>query len=292
MKTLLSIDGGGALGIGPAEFLSHAEREIGEIRSVDAYAGSSVGALLVALKATGKTWREVRDIFIKECPKIFAKPSLQWRMNPWKPKYNNKNLKEVALKYFGRCGVESSITGPLYMCDLEKPVFITAFDFATGKPKIFDRTDKVPVWWAVMCSAAAPTYFPIIDNRFGDGGLVANNPSMVGLAACVRQLGWDMYDIKCLSLGTNGHKWDNPKVNNITKIGWLKPLLNTYFEGGEARDSYYCQAMLGGNHLRIEPTLQHEIEMDDYEEALTAYRNIWLELWHDDGVMVKNWFSK
>ena len=126
MKTLLSIDGGGALGIGPAEFLSHAEREIGEIRSVDAYAGSSVGALLVALKATGKTWREVRDIFIKECPKIFAKPSLLWRMNPWKPKYNNKNLKEVALKYFGRCGVESSITGPLYMCDLEKPVFITA----------------------------------------------------------------------------------------------------------------------------------------------------------------------
>jgi patatin-like phospholipase/acyl hydrolase len=283
LKTLLSIDGGGALGIGPAEFLARLECLPSPVQhaldNVDAYAGSSVGALLVALKATDRDWREIREIFLKECPNIFAKPSLAWRLNPWKPKYDNKELKAVAQRYFGM----------LAMSDLHKPVFLTSFDFTTGQPKIWDRTDNVPVWWAVLTSTAAPTYFPVIDNRYSDGGLVANNPSMIGLAACIRQLGWRLEDTRCLSFGTNGKKWKKPKVDKITKIGWLSPLIKAYFDGGEERDIYETHAMLDRQFLRIEPRLRHEYEMDDVVAALSSYRKIWDRLFEEDKDIVIDW---
>jgi uncharacterized protein len=283
MKTYMSIDGGGALGIGPAEFLARLECMPLTIQhaldGIDAYAGSSVGALLVTLRASGRDWREIREIFMEECPNIFEKPPLSWRLNPFKPKYDNKALKVIAQKYLGS----------MRLSDLYNPVFLTAFDFVTGQPKILDRTDNVPAWWAVLTSAAAPTYFPIVDGRYGDGGLVANNPAMVGLAACTRQLGWKLKETKCLSFGTNGKKWKAPKVNNITVLGWLSPLIKTYFDGGEERDTYEAKAMLGREFLRIEPRLHHEYEMDDVPAALGAYRKIWARLFEEDKEIVMDW---
>lgn len=282
-RLLISIDGGGALGIGPAAFLSLLDRADGATRDAlgaDAYAGSSVGALLVALRATGRTWTDVRDVFTAECEEIFAPAPFWWRVNPWRPRYDGRALRAVAQRTFGT----------MEMGDLGVPVFLTAFDFATGRVKVWDRTDPVPVWWAVLTSTAAPTYFPIVDGRYGDGGLAANNPAMVGVAACGAQLGWRFSDMRCLSLGTNGQHWDRlGHLNCRSKVGWLAPLLACYFDGGEERDTYTVRAVLGDRFRRVEPRLNHEYAMDDAAAALGPYRRVWEELYASEGAAVARW---
>jgi len=268
MNLLLSIDGGGALGIGPATLLANMERET-KIPA-KAYSGTSVGALLVALAANGMSWDEIMLIFRKECPRIFSPAPWAWRLNPGRPRYDGTALREAARRYFG----------DMRMDKLCYPTFITAFDFQKGRPKIFDTSEGTLVRDAIVASASAPTYFPIAEGgHYGDGGLIANNPSMIGIAGCISKLGWNLNQIQCLSLGTNGDKWDDPKVGGMMlELQWVKPLIETMLTGNEELATFQAQAILGAAYLRIEPVLLKTIEMDDIT-ATSYYQSIWTGLW-------------
>ncbi len=284
-RFLLSIDGGGALGIGPLEFLAAAERapETREaLMRVDAYAGTSVGALLVGLRAVGYTWGEARSIFEKECARIFAPAPLWWRLNPCRPLYDGAALTRAARFYLGT----------VHLDRLPVPLYLPSFDFATGRPKIWGPRDDVPLAYAVRCSTAAPTYFPIIDDRYGDGGLVANNPAMVGVAGCIAEGHADMGYIWCLSLGTNGDAWRDPGVGHRTKIGWLQPLLDTFMTGNEELGTYQARSLLGARLYRVEPPLGHEIALDDVRGALGSYRDLWVHTYAQQHPGVETWCER
>lgn len=268
MAWLLSVDGGGALGIGPAAYLKDAEIVMDRVQP-QAYAGTSVGALLVALAASGRSWDAIYDIFRIECPRIFGTPPLGWRLNPRRPKYDGVALEAACKRYLGN----------MRLTDVDMPFFLTSFDFQRGRPKVWDHTDAVPMWYAVLCSTAAPTYFPIVEGRYGDGGLIANNPAMVGLAGCVGKARWALDQTYCLSLGTNGYAWVAPQVVKRSVLGWVRPLLETFMSGNEELATFQVGAMIGSRMVRVEPTLRHDIALDDVTAALGGYADIWHRLW-------------
>lgn len=278
MKLLLSIDGGGVLGIGPAEYLANLEMDM--FLPAKAYAGSSVGALLVALASSGMGWTEILQVFQAEVPRIFAPAPWSWRINPGRPRFDGTALRIAARKYFGN----------MRMCDLKKPTFITSFDFRSGKAKVFDITDGALIRDAIVASASAPTYFPIADNgRYGDGGLVANNPSMVGIAGLKAKHGWHIHEIQCLSLGTNGDKWKDPKVSGfMSKLQWVNPLIETMLTGNEELATFQAQAILANLYMRVEPVLSGNLEMDDLT-ILEQYRMLWGALYNRDKDALKQW---
>jgi patatin-like phospholipase/acyl hydrolase len=264
---ILAIDGGGALGCGPIEFMVQAEA-LG-LAGADIYAGTSVGSLLVGLALTGHTWAESREIFARWVGQIFPTPSIWRKANPFLAKYPSQGLEAACLEVFGdkRCN------------QISTPFFIPVADIASGRPKVFDNTAPDLLRDVVLRSTAAPSYFVPRESKWIDGGLVANNPSVIAIAGTIRKLGASLSDIRCLSLATGSDYWEDPKVGmRTTLLGWASPLIRYGLCGGEERDEFIADAMLGDRHLRITPDVRENFEMDNLSR-LETYRAIWRSAW-------------
>jgi patatin-like phospholipase/acyl hydrolase len=263
---ILSIDGGGILGCGPARYLKLLEAETG--RWEGALAGCSVGALLAALRAVGYTWAEIDRIFQEEGPRIFARPSLYWRLNPLAPKYPSTTLENACKKY---------LRG--FTCNQSRiPLYIPAMDMATGRPKVFDDTDTDLLAEVVLRSTAAPTYFAPRDGRWVDGGLVANNPSGLAVLALLHR-GIPVEEISVLSMDTGGKFWKDPKVSGrMLPTSWIQPVIRSQMHGNEEAGEFACDALLGARHTRITPSLPHDYELDAVG-SIGAYTGIWEQCW-------------
>lgn len=273
---ILSIDGGGALGCGPLEFLD--QMEAAGLAGADIYAGSSVGALLVGLALTGHSWSESVDIFSRWTGQIFPAPSIWRKANPFLPKYPSGGIEEACLSVFGnvRCN------------QIKTPFFIPVSDIAAGRPKIFDNSAPDLLRDVVLRSTAAPSYFTPRESKWIDGGLVANNPSVIAIGGAIKA-GADLSELKCLSLATGGDFWKDPQIGpRTTLLGWASPLIHYGLMGGEERDEFTADRLLKERHLRISPALDRDYEMDDLS-VLPAYRGIWRAEWDKRAADVRAW---
>jgi patatin-like phospholipase/acyl hydrolase len=270
---LLSLDGGGVLGCGPIEFLKPSGL------TFDAYAGTSTGSLLVALAVTGHSWQAIDDIWRQWVGPIFPTPSIWRKCNPFLPKYPSDGIEAACRAVFGstRCN------------QIATPFFIPVTDIAAGRPKIYGNADPDLLADVVLRSTAAPTYFAPRNSRWVDGGLVANNPSVVGIAGLVRKHGAPLETIRCLSLSTGGNFWKDPQVGaRTTLLGWAEPVIEVGLCGTEERDAFVADAILRDRHLRIIPALTRDFEMDDIS-SMDAYRTIWADLWTAQRADVLAW---
>ena len=274
---IISIDGGGALGCGPAELLRLLDNADGA--QADVLAGTSVGALLVSLRATGKSWSDISVIFDRWVGKIFEAPPFWWRMDPTRPKFRDDGI---------RAAVAAEL-GDLRCCDASIPFFIPASDFATGRVKVFDITDKDLLRDVVLRSAAAPTYFQPRDGRWADGALGANNPSMIAVCGAIDKLSAKLEDIWCLSLCTGGSYWSDPNIGRrTTKLGWASPVISFAMEGTEELAEFQADAVLDSRHLRIDPELSRKYPIDNVGMC-EEYRDIWRALWLRRKDEILNW---
>lgn len=279
---ILSIDGGGVLGCGPVEFLKQMELYENWFGTTeDVLAGTSVGGLLVALRATGRSWTDISDVFDRWVKKIFATPPFWWRMDPTRPQFQDDGIKAA---------VQAEL-GSLRCRDAKVPFFIPSFDFANGRPKIFDMTDDDLLSDVVLRTTAAPTYFQPRDGRWADGALATNNPSVIAICGAVRKLGKSLDGIKVLSLNTGGTFWDDPHVDRrMTKIAWAMPMINSQLEGSEELADFQATALLGDRHLRLTPALPKRFPIDDPSKC-PEYRRYWSALWSAKREEVKRWLD-
>lgn len=262
-RLILTFDGGGVLGIGPAAFMSAFVRS-GGVLAPDAVAGTSAGAILAACRAVGMPWRQVVADFQKMAPEIFTAPPWRWRLDPRKPKYDGRGLVAALRRVFGDTRV----------CNTEIPIFITAMDYTRGRPKVWDSGDSDFLWYAVAASCSAPTYFPPIDGLV-DGGLVANSPAMVALAGAVGKLRWGLPNCWILSMGTNGVFWHDPRVGeNTSLVEWMQILLKNQTRGNEEMAEYQARTLLEGRLYRVEPVLTKNYPLDAVSE-MAGYRQLW-----------------
>jgi uncharacterized protein len=73
---ILSLDGGGYLGLAGAAFLAELERHFGVSchDSFDLFCGTSTGAIIALALASGKSAREVVDLYKRFGPRVFRNP--------------------------------------------------------------------------------------------------------------------------------------------------------------------------------------------------------------------------
>jgi hypothetical protein len=119
---------------------------------------------------------------------------------------------------------------------------------------------------AMMRSGAAPTYFESYQG-FVDGGLVANNPSVVALAAALDpSRGAQALDsVRILSVGTGlspeGITAKQPLDWGIVK--WGPIVYDVSSTSVNEIDSYQAQQILGPRYCRLNLVLDKSIALDD-----------------------------
>ena len=216
---VLSVDGGGYLGLASAKFIADSERHFGSRYSerFQLFCGTSTGAIIALALAFGKSGEEIVALYRELGPRVF--PHKRWfsrKLHGGKSffvaKYSGKELRELLEASFGDTTLGDLRTNG-------KLVLITAFSVTNGKPRLFktdhspnlSRDDRLKVADVAMASAAAPTFFPLVPIKwpgtefqelFCDGGVVANHPALLGLAEALGELNVPPGELKVLSLST------------------------------------------------------------------------------------------
>ncbi|XP_010028264.2 patatin-like protein 3 [Eucalyptus grandis] len=280
--TILSIDGGGVRGIIPGVILGYLEAQLQELDGegarladyFDVIAGTSTGGLITAMlsapDAHNRPLFAAKDIvpfYLENCPKIFPQGcgSLGSVLNTIKsltgPKYNGVYLHKLIRKLLGSTRLHDTLTSlviPTFDIKKLQPVLFSSYE--VSKHSFLDAQ----VSDICIGTSAAPTYFPAYyfktedkDGRVHefnliDGGLAANNPTLIAISEVTRQIlkeDPDFFDIKSpidytrllvISLGsgsdTSELKFDAKKASKWGLFSWLyedgsSPLIDAYTQG-------------------------------------------------------------
>ncbi|MFG6120201.1 CBASS cGAMP-activated phospholipase [Thalassobacillus sp. B23F22_16] len=293
---ILCIDGGGIRGVMPIAVLRAMEKELGcsVAEKFDLIAGTSTGSIIAASASLKKDMDYLLQYYQDYGKKIFIR---QAKIGLFKSVYSDHYLRKLLKKAFGN----------RTLGDIEIPLLIPAVDVTHGKPYIHrshavdPKNDdlSIPLWDAVLSSCSAPIYFPPNNVRNDymsiDGGLWANNPSLVCITEAVHYFDVNLQDIHILSLGTGDQNIDftidHDKFWGIKK--WMPfrlpdmkvtpKLLDMALNLSSESVSYHSQLLLKGNYLRINEKLGGEVPFDDVKytkelielgnQVFNCYRN-------------------
>jgi predicted acylesterase/phospholipase RssA len=262
---ILSIDGGGYLGLATAAFIEGIELVVGKGRfasAFDLFCGSSTGAILAMGLASGRTGEELRALYERLGRDVFRRRRF-FRGLCFGALHPNTALRAALVSEFKKRRDGGGPPAPgapdLTLGDLrarKKYALVTAFNLTTGRPRIFKTDhaphlvtdDVLPVAAVVMASSAAPYYLPSVavhnpktrlTELFCDGGVVANHPALLGVVEAAHTLHWPLGQVRVLSLAAPGMNFgEGPKAaqwaDRSLLLGWGKKLPSMFLEAGSA----------------------------------------------------------
>ncbi|MEM9387937.1 MAG: patatin-like phospholipase family protein [Pseudomonadota bacterium] len=241
-KRLLSLDGGGILGVISLGALRKIEQDLRAVTGkpdlrlnefFDYIAGTSTGAIIAAGLSLGKTVDELEKLYVEEGADIFDKKGLAKRL--WtrgRSSYSHKKLtarlkREYTEKSILELQNEARLSRDKHLMvvtrnvETDSPWPVSTNPAAKyNDPQRKDCNLKIPLWQLVRASSAAPTYFaperlqwdpsdPDKQFYFEDGGVTPyNNPAFLLFKMATApeyRCGWESGEDKMMliSVGTS-----------------------------------------------------------------------------------------
>jgi patatin-like phospholipase/acyl hydrolase len=262
---ILSLDGGGIKGLYSAAVLAKLEDDLGITVTdhFDLITGTSTGGIIALGLGIGLRPREIVHFYSTKGPSIF-RPSTRFRrinclLNLFKRKYSQEPLKKALQDCFGDKRLADStkrLVIPSYSIDKDE-----VYLFKTPHHSRLTRDWKEPLWKAALATSAAPTFFPCCNDvdhiRLIDGGVWANNPTMIGIVEAVSMLGAPLDSIAVLSLGTT-----NPVSNKSKRLDqgglwqWKDTAIDVALRGQSHGVQGQAQHLLGAERaIRLDPAV-------------------------------------
>ncbi|NMS88860.1 patatin [Clostridioides difficile] len=265
---ILTFDGGGLRG---ALSIAILERMVNEypnlLDNINMFGGTSTGSLIALGLAYGVSPKDIKEFYsIENSKHIFNKSYAEML----RPKYENKNLKEVLLSIFPK---------ELELKDLKKLVMIPSFYIGneenSWKPVFYNNmqsslTKTSKVIDVAMASSAAPVFFPTY-NRHIDGGIIATDPSLACIIHAIDS-GLKLKNTRLFSIGT-GYVYNSIKADTTEwgAIDWIinkepdLPIISITLEGNSQMSQLFSKKLLGDNYYRLNPKMEKDVAMDDYD---------------------------
>lgn len=287
---ILSIDGGGVRGYLSATLLANIETYLDERSGesvplgtrFDLIVGTSVGGLLALGLALGLRASELRDHLESLVPVVFGRPKSRIA-NVWNSRYSSALLESELQK----------ILGDATLRDLSRDVCVTAVSLMDAKPRLHKtgylarnsgRLDETLVGIA-RATSAAPTYFPAANLKYSenlvDGGLTANNPSVIAL---IESLQFERESLRgtpapsleqgnapvLLSVGTGELgplPYNHGKLIDGGMRHWALPIHEVLMASQSQLAHFQAKFFLRqypGHYFRANPVLNSSVKLDDH----------------------------
>mgnify|MGYP000518398945 CR=1 FL=1 len=193
---VLSIDGGGIKGLYSAKILENFESRFNcHIADYfDLICGTSTGGLIALGLSLDIPVERISNLYYSRGKQIFPQQNgflSLLRQIFLRSKYNNNELRRALEEIFGgRILAESSclLCIPTFSLTDGRP-FIFKYDHSEGNLCRDNKTKYVDI---ALATSAAPAYLPIVTidtydrKQFIDGGVYANNPTLVGVMEALR----------------------------------------------------------------------------------------------------------
>lgn len=294
---ILSIDGGGIRGYFSAHILERIQQELGINFSeyFDLIAGTSTGSIIAAALAINHPISEVSKLYEDKGEEIF-KPQRFNFGGIWRAKYSKSALIAELKKVFGDMTLSNTNT----------KLLIPAIDLVNSQVHVFKsnylaefvRDVNVPIKDAVLASCSAPTYFePTKVDPFllADGGLWANDPSLVAYVEATGKLKIPAEEVRILSIGTGvgehyySHENTNSKWGAIT--GWGGPQIIDLILNLQSKTAGNMLFHLPkGEYLRLNFKRDYKLSLDNVG-ILPDLKTIAERLFADELKNIKGFFE-
>ncbi|MGA2489200.1 MAG: patatin-like phospholipase family protein [Anaerolineales bacterium] len=274
----IAIDGGGIRGVIVTGALTTLERHLRKpVHDIFRLAaGTSTGSIISAGIAAGLTAAEMYQLYVTLGGTIFKK---SWRTFFWpltRFRYPHEPLINALREHIG-----TSKMGDFWTANPPTDVVITTFDLLAGKTCFIKPWKKEykdwPVIWAILASSSVPTFFPVVDGRYVDGGVGSYaNPCYLAAYEAQFCLRWDPKETTLISLGTgrdpNGVKPGAPK--RFMAWDWIAPTLDAFLASADDQQVHLVETFFQDlDFRRFQVDLSQGISMDDASQisSLTAY---------------------
>lgn len=252
-------------------------------------AGTSIGGIVLLLLLSGWKVTELKNQFNSQLLKtVFWTATGSVGQLFSSTKYHDKYLRQELLKmlaaqkldetstfadiakrypngaYFGVC---------TYRMEDNKPCFLNSFD-----------NPEMPIIDAMLMTSAAPSYFPLhkFDNKtYCDGGIFANNPSLILLHAALDGNGdsvktWlESNDCWLINIGT-GYNYE--AVDDASnRVGWLGRVISLCMNSDVIKTRLFLRTLekskLLKKYVECDTQLKRQISLDEqnYDILMAAF---------------------
>jgi uncharacterized protein len=274
---ILSLDGGGIKGIFSAGVLAAIEEDLGISIAdhFDLIAGTSTGGIIAIGLGLGLKPREIVEFYFREGPSIFPKRCGLKSIQHWvRRKYSARPLEEALKRCFKdkRFGDSTKrLVIPSYNIG-DDDVYV----FRTPHAERLRRDYKVPAWKVAKATSSAPTFFPAtrdVDRlRLIDGGVWANNPSLVAVTEAFGTLMVPLAEIHVLSIGTTDsvtHRKQHLNSGGIISWALGNSAVDVIMRGQSIGVHNQVAWLLGRDHIeRLDPKVgPDEFSLDGAHKA-------------------------
>jgi hypothetical protein len=203
-------------------------------------------------------------------------PRLKWFFV--KRQYGRQRLEELVRSTFNEY---HDGEGDPRIADLNTRVCITGYDLEAPKPKVY-KTPHHPqglytidkhryLYQVALSTGAAPTYFSPYRGMYTpegsetseqipltvDGGMFANNPTLIGILEANRGMGRDLSELEVVSLGTGEDEFSETDTTELLGVRiprlwgtlyWIrkKRIINLLMQAASQHINDMCTIMSGG----------------------------------------------